>query len=88
MVSPIQVLYEVKNASSIIKMLDSGTSYGVSEECNIDEATEEKGDEVSQRSLQFGIMPPENMGAWESSSSLETPYQIGSLHPPNIGSGS
>lgn len=45
-------------------------------------------DEVSQRSLQFGIMPPENMGAWESSSSLETPYQIGSLHPPNIGSGS
>lgn len=45
MVSPIHILYEVKNTSSIIKMQDSGTSYGVNQECNVDKATEEKGGE-------------------------------------------
>ena len=59
MVSPIQILYEVKNASSIIKMQDSGISYGVNEECNVDKATEERGGEdqgSSSRDKQLELM--------------------------------
>nr|TKW26810.1 hypothetical protein SEVIR_3G215800v2 [Setaria viridis] len=138
-VSPIQILYEVKHASSIIKIQDSGISYGVNEECNVDKATEKKGGEdegcstrnkqlermaklsaflshqIRSLSAKLGLVvtnevlevealqeklgissfevrnaasQDENMGAWVSSSSLETPYRNGSLHLPNMGSGS